>query len=206
MKLKNNHIFIMCSLAIVGGFLNGYTYIFRGKVFATMQTGNIILGTIKLLEGDLLIVIRYLIPIISFCLGIFLALNIINKYNDKYYKKILVLEILCLLLIMFIKGHQYDVLVSAIISFIAGIQLESFSNINDIKYASTMCTGNLRSLTGLIYKKEKGNNAIVYISVIMSFVLGVILAYYSIIILNDYSLFICIIILMNIYYYISKNY
>ena len=35
-------------LAVVGGFLDAYTYICRGAVFANAQTGNIVLMGIRL--------------------------------------------------------------------------------------------------------------------------------------------------------------
>lgn len=39
-------------LAAVGGFLDAYTYLARGQVFANAQTGNIVLLGVHLSEGD----------------------------------------------------------------------------------------------------------------------------------------------------------
>ena len=39
-------------LAVVGGFLDAYTYLARGQVFANAQTGNIVLLGVHLSEGD----------------------------------------------------------------------------------------------------------------------------------------------------------
>ena len=38
-------------LALSGGFMDAYSYINRGKVFANAETGNIILMTLKICEG-----------------------------------------------------------------------------------------------------------------------------------------------------------
>ena len=38
-------------LAAVGGFLDAYTYLSRGKVFANAQTGNLVLLGIRAFEG-----------------------------------------------------------------------------------------------------------------------------------------------------------
>ena len=38
-------------LAVVGGFLDAYSYLFRGGVFANAQTGNIVLLGISLQKG-----------------------------------------------------------------------------------------------------------------------------------------------------------
>ena len=39
-------------LALVGGFLDAYTYLCRGNVFANAQTGNIVLFGAKLAKKD----------------------------------------------------------------------------------------------------------------------------------------------------------
>ena len=39
-------------LAIVGGFLDVYTYICRGQVFSNAQTGNIVLVGLSLAQSD----------------------------------------------------------------------------------------------------------------------------------------------------------
>ena len=39
-------------LAVVGGFLDAYTYLCRGRVFANAQTGNIVLLGVNLTEQN----------------------------------------------------------------------------------------------------------------------------------------------------------
>ena len=38
-------------LALTGGFLDAYTYLIRGGVFANAQTGNIVLLGVRLMRG-----------------------------------------------------------------------------------------------------------------------------------------------------------
>ncbi|WP_243154839.1 YoaK family protein [Clostridium thermarum] len=59
--------------AVVGGFLDAYTYILRGHVFANAQTRNMVLLAIKLAEGDFKVAGIYLIPIAAFITGILIA-------------------------------------------------------------------------------------------------------------------------------------
>ncbi|MTM60837.1 DUF1275 domain-containing protein, partial [Turicibacter sanguinis] len=47
-------------LAVVGGFLDAYTYLLEGHVFANAQTGNIVLLCILLAEGFWLDALYYL--------------------------------------------------------------------------------------------------------------------------------------------------
>ena len=57
-------------LAVSGGFMDAYTYTFRGEVFANAQTGNIILLAINLSEGNFEKMLQYLFPVIAFAFGI----------------------------------------------------------------------------------------------------------------------------------------
>ena len=53
-----------------GGLMDAYSYLMRGGVFATGQTGNVVLLAIHLAQLDWLGVARYLAPIIAFVIGI----------------------------------------------------------------------------------------------------------------------------------------
>lgn len=74
---------------------------------------------------------------------------------------------------------QYDNFVVIIISFITSMQYAAFKQTRDITYATTMCTGMLRSATELLYKiierkggeQEKFNCLVLYI-IILTFCIG----------------------------------
>ena len=57
-------------LSLSGGLQDAYTYLFRGKVFANAQTGNIVLMSQSLFDGDLSRFAHYFIPVLSFALGV----------------------------------------------------------------------------------------------------------------------------------------
>ena len=57
-------------LALAGGILDAYTYLNRGQVFATAETGNLVLLGINLSQGKLDRVVYYLLPILSFAAGV----------------------------------------------------------------------------------------------------------------------------------------
>jgi len=50
--------------------MDAYSYINRGKVFANAETGNIILMALKVCEGKFFEAVNYLIPIVSFAVGV----------------------------------------------------------------------------------------------------------------------------------------
>ena len=57
-------------LSVSGGLQDAYTYLFRGKVFANAQTGNIVLLSQSLAARDWGLAVHYLIPLVSFAIGI----------------------------------------------------------------------------------------------------------------------------------------
>lgn len=68
-------------LAIAGGFMDAYSYMCRGKVFANAQTGNILLLGINISERNWQMALRYLVPVLAFAIGI--ALADLVKYGRK---------------------------------------------------------------------------------------------------------------------------
>ena len=60
-------------MAISGGIMDAYSYLFRGQVFANAQTGNILLFGVSLSEGNFSQAMQYACPILAFSIGIMLA-------------------------------------------------------------------------------------------------------------------------------------
>ena len=58
--------FLAAILAIVGGFLDAYSYLMRGHVFANAQTGNIVLFGVYLEKREFTQALYYLVPILAF--------------------------------------------------------------------------------------------------------------------------------------------
>ena len=60
-------------LSLSGGLQDAYTYLFRGGVFANAQTGNIVLLSVHLFEGEWVSAGRYLVPLLAFSLGVLMS-------------------------------------------------------------------------------------------------------------------------------------
>src|SRR5699024_10544985 len=73
-------------LALSGGFMDAYSYVCRGQVFANAQTGNMLLFGVHLSEGRYQAAIQHGIPVLAFTLGI--ALADIVRYRFREKKKI----------------------------------------------------------------------------------------------------------------------
>ncbi|WP_294388447.1 YoaK family protein [uncultured Clostridium sp.] len=166
-------------LALAGGFLDAYTYLCRGKVFANAQTGNMVMLGISFLEGNTTNVIKYIIPIIAFAIGVLLAEIIRHRLleHEKIHwrQAVLAIEIVLLIFVAFI---PYDYIANTLISLICAMQVESFRKFHGNAYATTMCTGNLRSGTEklVIFIKNKDRKhlkiALQYYFIIFIFCFG----------------------------------
>lgn len=135
-------------LALTGGFLDAYTYLCRGKVFANAQTGNMVMLGISFIEGNTSDIVKYIVPIIAFATGVLLAeiirLRLSAHEKIHWRQAVLAIEIILLILVAFI---SYDYIANTLISLICAMQVESFRKFHGNTYATTMCTGNLRSGT-----------------------------------------------------------
>ena len=138
----------MSEAFITGGLQDVYTYLYRGKVFANAQTGNIVLMAVKLFAGEWGEALRYLIPLCAFALGIFVAEFIrlkLKRMQWLHWRQLVVLfEILMLFVVGFLP-QELNLLANSLVSFSCAMQVQSFRKVNGYAFASTMCIGNLRS-------------------------------------------------------------
>ena len=68
--------YICASLAMVSGFLETYTYLLKGGVFANAQTGNFALLGMAIAHGDVKKVFTYLIPMCCYVVGIAMTVTV----------------------------------------------------------------------------------------------------------------------------------
>lgn len=167
-------------LALSGGFMDAYSYMCRGKVFANAQTGNMLLFGVYLSKGNFFHAFQYLMPIIAFALGIALTDFIrVKQINRLHWRQILVLvEAFVLFGVSFI---SVDLIANSLISFACGIQVEAFRKIRNNGIATTMCIGNLRSAIQNFFdycyehKKNKLDSSIIYSIIIITFIIGAVI-------------------------------
>lgn len=199
------------ALALTGGFLDAYSYICRGEVFANAQTGNMVLLAIKIAKGDFKGSIYYLIPILAFLIGIIIAefirkIHIDKKISNIHWRQsIICFEIIILIAVAFIPKGDLNAVANTAISFVCSLQVQSFRKINGIAVATTMCTGNLRSGSEFLFKyiisKDKAllNKSLQYFTIILFFILGSILGLISTILFDIKAVFVSVFILFIIF-------
>lgn len=191
-------------LAISGGFMDAYSYICRGKVFANAQTGNILLFGINLSQGHFKTAFTYFSPIISFAIGILLACMFKSHVSDENIFHWRQFSVLCEAVILLVVGfipQGFNLLANSLTSFACGIQVQSFKKINGNGIATTMCIGNLRSGTENICdyistkNKKSLEKGILYFKIILAFTIGAILGDFCIDLFKEKSILVSSVLL-----------
>lgn len=195
-------------LALVGGFLDAYTYLLRGGVFANAQTGNMVLLAIALAQGEWGQAGYYIIPITAFAAGVFVT-NLFRKVFHKreiliFEHSVLLFEVGLLFFIGFLPPEVPDGIVNVTVSFICSLQVNTFRKVRGSAYASTMCTGNLRSGTEQLFlfltegNRRAGQNALRYTGIIAMFIAGAASGAVLVAMLGLRSIWLCCVILLMI--------
>ena len=213
-KIQRSDSFLVGALlALTGGFLDAYSYLTRGGVFANAQTGNMVLLGLRLSEQRWSEAFHYLLPILAFAAGVLLAewMKSIFQHKHLLHWRQIVIAIECALLfgIGFIPSGDWNPSVNIAISFICALQVESFRTVHGLSYATTMCTGNLRSGTELLFHaiqhKDKNSftGAIKYFSIILVFIAGAVFGFVAANAIGIRSVWIPLAILLIVFFLLS---
>ena len=182
-------------LALAGGMLDAYSFINRGEVFATAETGNIVRLSIYLSMGEWREAFHYLLPILAFALGV-IAAEALRRRSEcragrpdrrpgrlrwQWQQPLLLAECGVLAAVSLLPLGPLDPLANILIAFSSAVQVDSFRKFRGCTGSTTMCTGNLRSGTELLFRflvlpdPQAGEKASVYYRLILAFILGAVL-------------------------------
>ncbi len=184
-KVTSESVELGILLAIVGGFLDAYTFVGRGGVFANAQTGNVVLMGIEAATGEWGQAMLHAVPILAFIVGVVVA-EIIKKPSMRLLtpdteRAVLILEIAVLFIVGFVPYTSPSMIVTVAISFVAAIQFSVFRKLVGSPYNTIAITGNLRSATQEAYiavtRKDYKSafQAVRFSMVNLSFLVGAIL-------------------------------
>jgi len=173
-------------LTLVGGAMDVYSYILRGNVFATGQTGNFVLMVVRGAEKDYLGMTHAMVPIVSFWIGIFIAWHIFYFYCKEkqllWKRWVLIIEIITLFIVGLVPCSYPPIIANTLLSFAASLQYCAFRKFGtDDNYASIFCTGNMRFCAenyyrAIVKKDKKGlKRAIGYTYILLAFLVGILL-------------------------------
>lgn len=142
-------------LAVVGGFLDSYTYLTRHGVFATSQTGNIVLLGIESARGEWRSAIRHVPPLLAFLAGVLAAETLKRPRVAQRIRwparAALVIEIVALLIVGALPSSTPDAIVTLTVAFVCSVQVSMFRTLIKWQYNTTMTTGNLRTAAQALF-------------------------------------------------------
>lgn len=200
-------------LALSGGFMDAYSYIERGQVFANAQTGNMLLLGVHLSEGNFHLMVKYLFPVLAFAFGIALADIIrIKNINRLHWRQNSVLIEAVVLAVVSFFPQEMNLIANSLTSLVCGIQVESFRKIHGQGIATTMCIGNLRSATqnlcSYFHTKEKHflEKGILYYGIIFCFIAGAIIGNIFIKYFHEHAILFCSLLQMTAFFIMFIDY
>lgn len=193
-------------LAITGGYMDAYTYLARDHVFAHAQTGNMLLFGVNLFEGNIKTAFEYLLPIMSFVLGVFVAEMVrihFSKQTKIHWRQIPVaIQIVFLVAVGFIKPN---LLANSLVCVSCGMQLQTFRTVNGHTLATTMLIGNTRTATDALcnYLHNKDNallhKSLLYYTIIVLFIVGALLGNVGVKLLGEKAIIVSGVILIFVF-------
>jgi len=173
------------ALALTGGFLETYTFLLHGHVFANAQTGNIALCGMSVATGQWLEAVRYAVPILSFAAGVAGVEWVRGHWTFSrihWRQSVVLVEAALLCGCFFLEGNLQDMLANQLVSIACALQVQTFRKVRGSSYALTMCTGNLRSATvaWLTWRRtnlpDARRQSLHYVGVIVVFLIGAAIA------------------------------
>ena len=151
-------------------------------MFANAETGNMVLFGICLTQRQWGKAVGYLFPILAFALGVLAAELIRERHRSgprfHWRHTVLLAEVAVVCAVAFLPRGEWDSLANTLVAFVCALQVETFRKVRGNPFATTMCTGNLRSGTEAIYhgvtkgKWESVEKGLCYYGVIACFIAG----------------------------------
>jgi uncharacterized membrane protein YoaK (UPF0700 family) len=143
-------------LAASGGFLDGFTYLGHGHVFANAMTGNVVILGINAATGHWNQAIAHVYPIAAFLMGVAVAqvfhVPRVQQHVPHATLASLALEIFFLGIGGCFAPEFASTFLVLGISFVAALQSSTFRLAGKWSYNSTMTTGNLRIFSEALFQ------------------------------------------------------
>ena len=186
---------IMILLTLSGGFMDAYSYLCRGEVFANAQTGNILLFGVNLSMGHWSKALQYVCPVLAFAIGIAAAEFVRRKFTNRkhvHWRQIIVFcEAVILFGVMFIP-QELNLLANSLTSLACGAQVESFRKIQ----GNGMAT---QSICDYWFTKDKTamEKGFLFFGIIAIFTIGAIMGNVSVRLFSEKAILVSSILLIT---------
>jgi uncharacterized membrane protein YoaK (UPF0700 family) len=143
-----NSLRVAALLAAAGGFLDAFTYVGHGHVFANAMTGNVVLLAVSAVSGDGRQALAHLLPIVSFVAGVaaagVLRLPRVSAWTRDPAVAALVFEIALLFALSWIPREGSSEGIVLAVAFASAMLVTVFPRVDAFTYNATFTTGNIR--------------------------------------------------------------
>jgi uncharacterized membrane protein YoaK (UPF0700 family) len=169
-------------LAAVGGYLDAYTFVGHGAVFANAQTGNVVLFAVFASDGRWHDAWLRVPAVAAFAVGIIVAEEmgrpLLRAKLRRPTRVVLGVEIGLLAILATLGSGTSNLVYTVTISFVAALQFATFRVLTDTPYTSVLATGNMRSMIASAVQwrtegdRQAGRRALRLGSTVAAFSLG----------------------------------
>ena len=155
-EMNHNKILSVLTLfsTFLMGFIDAYTFITQDGLFASAQTGNIVVMSAKLFSGSPLEAIAHLSSFIGFAIGAFLAQGMVERFKEydwRKYRTFLFLQVIFLFIVALVQQNIGASLIGFLLGLLAGYELTVFRKIKSTDINNGIMTGNTKNLMNNLY-------------------------------------------------------
>ncbi|RSJ06818.1 hypothetical protein D8837_04375 [Streptococcus mitis] len=193
-------------LTFCAGYVDAYTFIVRGNTLVAGQTGNVVFLSVGIIQHNVSDASAKVMTLLAFMMGVFL-LTIYKEKLRIVKKPILSLIPLAILSIIigFVPQTVDNIYLVPPLAFCMGLVTTAFGEVSGIAYNNAFMTGNIKRtmLAFGDYFRTKHTpflrEGIIFVSLLSSFVLGVVFSAYLTIFYHEKTI-LGVPIMMSIFY------
>lgn len=170
---------LILSLAI--GILNACTYICRGSVFASSQSGNLLLMGLDISHGNWSQAPKYLFPVIMSGIGVIIAEHYHDRPDYRQWRKIpFIIEVVLIAAGSFLP-NSWDRVANATFALACGLQTITFRRIHGQPVSTVVINGSylnsLEHYTKFLHIKnpEDAFRALLYFTLVVAYFAGIVI-------------------------------
>ena len=191
-------------LAVSGGLMDAYSFLFRGRVFANAQTGNIVLLSIQLADGNWGEAGRYALPFLCYVCGLVVAhvVCLHSRNLTTHWRQLSLMLEICILATVAFVPSSHDWLANALTSLACGIQVQSFRKVHGRPIATTMCMGNTRQavqeLVDFAHRREPRalESSLLHFGTVFAFATGAVIGSRMVALLGQHAILVSVALLV----------
>lgn len=143
-------------LSLTGGFLDAFTFLRHGGVFATAQTGNIVLIGVRAATGDWAAAMRHVPALLAFVAGVATAETMLHPRFTPLVRRprraALFAEMVTLAFVGAIPRDVGSTGIVVLVAYVAAMQNATFGTLRRWSVNTVIATGNLSTATRAAYR------------------------------------------------------